>query len=90
MIIGLPREIKDNEYRVAVTPGGVRHLVENGHTVLVEHNAGVGSGFGNAEYEWVGGRLVPRAEDAWSADLVVKVKGMGPKTAALVWELLRG
>ena len=74
MIIGLPREIKDNEYRVAITPGGVRQLVEAGHQVLVEKGAGLGSGFRDEEYRWAGARMVTRAEKAWAAELVVKVK----------------
>ncbi|MBW1769867.1 MAG: alanine dehydrogenase [Deltaproteobacteria bacterium] len=74
MIIGLPKEIKDNEYRVAMMPGGVRQIVESGHQVLVQSGAGEESGFGDNEYEKFGARLVPGAEDAWDADLVVKVK----------------
>ncbi|MFH1479643.1 MAG: alanine dehydrogenase [Pseudomonadota bacterium] len=74
MIIGLPREIKDNEYRVAITPGGVRQLVEACHQVLVEKGAGLGSGFRDEEYQWAGARMVTRAEEAWAAELVVKVK----------------
>jgi alanine dehydrogenase len=74
MRIGVPREIKDQEHRVAMTPGGVRHLVAAGHEVLVESGAGVGSGFPDAEYQAAGGRVVPASGDAWSADLVVKVK----------------
>jgi alanine dehydrogenase len=74
MIIGVPKEIKDNEYRVAMTPGGVRQLVARGHQVLVEARAGEGSGFSNAQYEKAGAEIVPAAVDAWSARLVVKVK----------------
>lgn len=78
MIIGVPKEIKDREYRVAVTPGGVRDLIEAGHRVLVEMGAGVGSGFPAAHYEAVGATMVPTAADAWSAQLVVKVKEPQP------------
>ncbi len=74
MIIGLPKEIKDNEYRVAMPPGGVRQIVEAGHEVLVEAGAGEGSGFSDDEYERAGGHLVLKADDVWAADLVVKVK----------------
>lgn len=74
MIVGVPSEIKDNEYRVAMTPGGVTELVSAGHTVLVQHGAGDGSGFPDAEYEAAGARIVPTAADAWSAEMVVKVK----------------
>ena len=78
MIIGLPKEIKDMEYRVAITPGGVRQLVDAGHQVLVETRAGEGSGFTDKEYQWAGARLVGSAEEAWSAELVVKVKEPQP------------
>ncbi|MBL7225157.1 MAG: alanine dehydrogenase [Desulfobacteraceae bacterium] len=74
MIIGLPKEIKDNEYRVAVTPGGVRQLVDSGHEVLVQTGAGEGSGFSDDEYNWGGARIVERSNEAWTADLIVKVK----------------
>lgn len=78
MIIGLPKEIKDNEYRVAMTPGGVKQLSEAGHRVLVESGAGNGSGFGDPEYHSAGGTIVPGAREAWSADLVIKVKEPQP------------
>lgn len=74
MIIGLPKEVKDNEFRVAITPGGVRLLVDSGNQVLVQSGAGEGSGFTDKEYMEAGARLVPGAEDAWSAGLVIKVK----------------
>jgi alanine dehydrogenase len=74
MIVGVPKEVKDNEYRVAMTPAGVRQLVEHGHTVLVEDDAGAGSRFTKEEYEAVGAKLVPTAADAWDAEMVVKVK----------------
>lgn len=74
MKIGIPREIKVKESRVACTPAGVRMLTRAGHQVLVETGAGEGSGFPDAQYEAVGARLVARAADAWSADMVVKVK----------------
>ena len=78
MIIGLPKEIKDNEYRVAMTPGGARLLVQAGHEVLVEEKAGEGSGFNDGEYRWAGARIVARAEEAWEAEMVVKVKEPQP------------
>jgi alanine dehydrogenase len=78
MIIGLPKEIKDNEYRVAMTPGAVRQVAEGGHRVLVEPDAGKGSGFQDDEYRQAGATLVSAAEDAWDADLVVKVKEPQP------------
>jgi len=72
--IGIPTEVKEHEYRVAVTPAGVHALVEAGHTVLVQAGAGVGAGFPDAEYVASGARLVPDAADAWAADLVCKIK----------------
>jgi alanine dehydrogenase len=74
VIIGVPKEIKVREYRVGMTPAGVRSLTSRGHTVLVEHDAGTGSGIRDAEYEAQGGRIVPDPADAWGAELVVKVK----------------
>ncbi len=74
MIVGIPKEIKDNEYRIAMTPGGARRLVEAGHQVAVETGAGTGSGFSDAEYRAAGATIVPDAATAWSAELVVKVK----------------
>jgi len=74
MIIGVPKEIKDNEYRVSMTPGGVSLLVSSGHSVLVEAGAGEGSGFPDDDYAAVGARIVAQAAEAWSAEMVVKVK----------------
>ncbi len=75
MIVGVPREIKDNEARVGVTPAGVKALTEAGHTVLVETLAGVQSGFADAEYQNAGAEIVGDAGYAWGkADVVVKVK----------------
>jgi len=73
MQIGLPREIKVKENRVALTPGGVGTLVRRGHSVLVEHGAGVGSGIADSEYVSAGA-ILGSAEDAWAAGMVVKVK----------------
>jgi alanine dehydrogenase len=78
MIIGIPREIKDNEYRVSMTPGGVRQLIEAGHEVRIETGAGEGSGFSDAQYRSFGARIVPTGTDAWSAEMVVKVKEPQP------------
>jgi alanine dehydrogenase len=74
MTVGVPREIKDQEYRVSMTPGGVRQLVEAGHRVVVETSAGEGSGFSDSDYRNAGALIVPSASDAWGAELVVKVK----------------
>jgi alanine dehydrogenase len=78
MIIGLPKEIMDNEYRVAMTPGAVRQISEAGHQVLVQSGAGKGSGFRDDEYKRAGARPVSSAEDVWETDLVVKVKEPQP------------
>lgn len=74
MLIGLPREVKDNENRVGMTPGAVKVLTRRGHQVLVESGAGVGSFLSDAEYKEAGADIVPHAKDAWSARMVVKVK----------------
>jgi len=74
VIVGVPREIKTREYRVGMTPAGVRSLVARGHRVLVERGAGEGSGIPDAEYVAKGATIVPDASDAWGAEMVVKVK----------------
>jgi len=75
MIVGVPREIKTAEHRVALVPAGVESLVGDGHSVLVEEGAGIGSGFADEAYRVAGGTLVPRAADVWAkAEMVVKVK----------------
>lgn len=73
MIIGIPKETKDKENRTALTPEGARQLVSKGHKVLVEKNAGAGSGFGDEDYAKSGAEIV-ETEKAWAADIVVKVK----------------
>jgi alanine dehydrogenase len=75
LIVGVPKEVKDHEYRVAITPPGARELVNHGHTVLVEHNAGAGSSMTDADYEDAGATIVTSADQVWSqAGLVLKVK----------------
>jgi len=75
MNIGVPKEIKNNEYRVAITPSGVREFVKNGHTVFIETNAGTGSAISDADYQKVGAQILPTADEVWAkADLVLKVK----------------
>lgn len=75
MIVGLPKEIKDNEYRVGLTPAGVRALTDAGHRTLVEKGAGEGSGFDDALYARAGGTIIEKADDVWAeADMIVKVK----------------
>ncbi len=75
MVIGVPKEIKADENRVALTPAGAGTLVAEGHPVLVESSAGEGSGFTDEEYRKAGARIVSSAADVWSeADLITKVK----------------
>jgi len=74
MIIGVPKEIKNNENRVAITPAGVDAFVKAGHKVMIETNAGLGSGFTDADYITAGAQIVSTAKEAWSADMVMKVK----------------
>ncbi|PFE14487.1 MULTISPECIES: alanine dehydrogenase [Bacillus cereus group] len=74
MRIGIPTEIKNNENRVAMTPAGAVHLIQNGHEVFVQKGAGLGSGFTDEEYVQAGAKLVETAEEAWNQDMVMKVK----------------
>lgn len=75
MIIGIPKEIKDNESRVGMTPSGVSELVKRGHSVYVQHTAGENSGFQDKEYEAVGAKILPAIEDVYAiAEMIVKVK----------------
>lgn len=75
MRIGVPKEIKPNEHRVAMTPAGVEALIKQGHTVLLESNAGVGSGFGDFDYEQVGAQIVSTPSEVFAnAEMIVKVK----------------
>ncbi|MGG0816096.1 alanine dehydrogenase [Paenibacillus alvei] len=75
MIIGIPMEIKNNENRVALTPAGVAAFHKAGHRVIIEHDAGIGSGFDNASYEQAGATIIPSAAEVWAqADMIMKVK----------------
>lgn len=75
MVIGIPKEIKNNENRVGMTPAGVYELVHHGHTVYVQHTAGEGSGFDDAEYERAGATILPTIEDVYAtAEMIIKVK----------------
>lgn len=74
MRIGVPREVKDGEYRVALSPIGVGHLVGDGHEVLLERGAGAQVGFADGAYEAAGARLAEKPGAIWSCDLIVKVK----------------
>jgi alanine dehydrogenase len=67
MIVGIPKEIKNNENRVAITPAGVQALVNRGHVVLIEANAGIGSGISDNEYISAGGRIIDTAKDLFAS-----------------------
>jgi alanine dehydrogenase len=86
MIVGVPSEIKPDEYRVALLPVGAEELAHAGHTVLIEAGAGQGSGIADSQYELAGATIVPEAAHVWAgAELVVKVKEPQPSE----WPLLR-
>ena len=75
MKIGIPKEIKNNENRVGMTPAGVAELVKHGHEVFVQHTAGESSGFADQEYEKMGAKILPTIEDVYqAADMIIKVK----------------
>jgi alanine dehydrogenase len=75
VIIGIPKEVKKDEYRVAITPAGVRELTSSGHIVHVEQGAGDGSSIRDAEYVSTGAKIIPDADEVWAAaDMVLKVK----------------
>jgi alanine dehydrogenase len=73
--VGIPREVKNNEYRVAITPSGVHELVSHGHEVAVERDAGVGSSISDDDYVGAGAKILSTADDVWASnDLILKVK----------------
>ena len=79
MLIGVPKEIKNHEYRIGLSPAGVRELVANGHEVLVEHNGGAGVGFDNDQYSAVGARIEKSASEIFAqSEMIVKVKEPQP------------
>src|SRR5688572_1920399 len=87
MIVGIPTEVKKDEYRVGMRPVGAEVLTKQGHTVVVQAGAGVGSGFPDQQYDAAGARIVPTAEEVWSrADLVVKVKEPQPQETSFMRE----
>src|SRR3972149_7449390 len=87
MIIGIPREIKPEENRIAIVPGGVETLVYKGHRVLIEKGAGLGSGFSDEEFMKAGAQISDRHEDVFTeADLVLKVKEPLPEEYGLLRE----
>ncbi len=74
MDIGVPKEVKNHEYRVAITPAGVHELTSHGHAVRVQSGAGLGSSITDAEYADAGAAIVATADEAWDAEMVLKVK----------------
>ena len=75
MKIGVPREIKNHEYRVAITPAGVMEMTRNGHEVFIEQDAGVGSSISNEEYVKAGAKMLATADEVWqTGDMIMKVK----------------
>ncbi|HEX4561574.1 MAG TPA: alanine dehydrogenase, partial [Gemmatimonadales bacterium] len=86
MIVGVPKEIKTNENRVALVPAGAEALVADGHTVLVEQGAGLGSGFSDDAYKAVGAQIVSAVADVWAkAEMIMKVK----EPIAVEWPRMR-
>ncbi|UJF28124.1 alanine dehydrogenase [Planococcus sp. 107-1] len=79
MRIGIPKEVKNNENRVAMTPAGVVNLAMHGHDVVIQTEAGTGSGFTDADYQAAGAQIVQSAEEAWSQEMVMKVKEPTPE-----------
>jgi alanine dehydrogenase len=80
MDVGIPRELKDHEYRVAITPSGVRELTDAGHRVLIEEGAGLGSSITDQEFRRAGATVLATADEVWAtADLVLKVKEPVPE-----------
>lgn len=87
MLVGVPKEIKNNENRVAIVPAGVDALREDGHKVLIEKGAGLGSGIHDEEFARVGAEIVPSAKDVWArAEMIIKVKEPLPSEYPLIRE----
>ena len=85
MTIGVPKEIKEQEYRVALLPSGAYQLIKRGHTVVVERGAGIGAGYPDAEYEIAGAKLVDAHAEVFAlADLIIKVKEPLPSELPLL------
>lgn len=85
MVVGVPKEIKDSEFRVAMVPAGVEVLTKAGHTVLIEKDAGKGTGISDEEYAQAGARIVPDARTVYAeSDMVVKVKEPLPQEYSLI------
>ena len=86
MKIGVPKEIKNHEYRVGLTPSGANALVDAGHEILIETNAGEKIGFNDHSYKNAGATIVPSAEDVYSSEMIVKVKEPQPGEYSLLKE----
>jgi alanine dehydrogenase len=84
MEIGIPKEIKDQEFRVGLSPSSVRVCTEKGHAVFVETGAGVGAGFTDEDYQQAGAEIVSTSQEAWNRELVVKVKEPLPAEYSLI------
>jgi alanine dehydrogenase len=85
MLIGVPTEIKNNEYRVGLVPSSARELIANGHQVIVQSDAGAKIGFDNSEYESAGAMIAPNAEEIFRvADMIIKVKEPQPQECKLL------
>ncbi|MBC8201235.1 MAG: alanine dehydrogenase [Planctomycetes bacterium] len=84
-IVGVPTEVKKDEYRVGMRPVGAEILVQNGHTVLIQAGAGLGSGYDDSLYESTGAQIVSTADEVWgTAEMIVKVKEPQPQEVALI------
>lgn len=84
-IVGVPTEVKKDEYRIGLRPVGAEILIKQGHTVLMQAGAGLGSGYDDALYQEAGAQIVPTADEVWGvADMIVKVKEPQPKEVALI------
>ncbi|MCC6012038.1 alanine dehydrogenase [Candidatus Caldipriscus sp.] len=87
MIVGVPKEIKTEEYRVSMTPAGVKELIKRGHKVIVQEGAGLGAGFKDEDYKGVGAEIVKTLEEVYDkAELIVKVKEPQPEEYKLLHE----
>jgi alanine dehydrogenase len=85
MLIGVPKEVKNHEYRIGLTPTSARELTRLGHDVIIETNAGTGAGFEDGHYISAGAKIVPTAKDVFSeADMIIKVKEPQPQECALL------
>ncbi len=85
MLIGVPKEIKNNEFRIGLTPAGVKELIDHGHEVLVERDGGLAIGFDDAQYRAVGATIVAQAKEIFSrADMIIKVKEPQPNECKML------